>query len=250
MRVSTIALAFALAFVRAAPSLADDAKPAPPPAPPQAAPAPAGALVDPKAQTSYAIGFSFGAQLRGEGIDAMPDAVAKGFADGLINAPPQVPQDQMNSLLAKAQADAEARHQAAVAHLAETNRLYGLVFLKENAAKPGVVTLPSGLEYQVVKAGTGRKPKLDDVVVCNYRGALTDGTPFDSSYDRGTPSTFPVSDVIPGWTQALQLMPVGSTWRIFVPSSLGYGDKGAPPKIGPNAVLVFDIELLSILPKG
>jgi len=126
------------------------------------------------------------------------------------------------------------------------NREAGLKFLAENKVKPGVVTLPDGLQYEILKAGDGPKPTLNSKVKTHYHGTLIDGTVFDSSVDRGEPISFPVSGVIKGWTEALQLMPVGSKWRLFIPSELAYGDRGAGPKIGPGSTLVFDVELLAI----
>lgn len=120
------------------------------------------------------------------------------------------------------------------------------VFLDKNKAKSGVVTLPSGLQYEVITVGTGDKPSAQDTVVCNYKGTLIDGTEFDNSYKRGQPITIPVNGVIKGWTEALQLMPVGSKWKLYIPSELGYGDRGAGAQIPPGAALVFDVELISL----
>jgi FKBP-type peptidyl-prolyl cis-trans isomerase FklB len=128
----------------------------------------------------------------------------------------------------------------------DTNKKEGDAFLAENKTKDGVITLPSGLQYKIVKAGDGPKPAAADSVVCNYRGTLINGTEFDSSYKRGQPATFPVGQVIKGWTEALQLMPVGSKWELYIPSDLAYGDRGAGANIGPNATLIFEVELLSI----
>jgi FKBP-type peptidyl-prolyl cis-trans isomerase FklB len=128
------------------------------------------------------------------------------------------------------------------------NKKEGDAFLVANKTKPGVVTLPSGLQYKVLKEGTGAKPTASDTVVCEYRGTLINGTEFDSSYKRGQPATFGVGQVIKGWTEALQLMPVGSKWQLVLPSDLAYGDKGAGADIGPNATLIFEVELLSIQP--
>ena len=119
-----------------------------------------------------------------------------------------------------------------------------------NKTKEGIVTLPSGLQYKIMKEGTGPKPTASDSVVCNYRGTLINGTEFDSSYKRGQPATFPVNGVIKGWTEALQLMPVGSKWQLFVPADLAYGDRGAGADIGPDATLIFEVELLSIEDKS
>jgi FKBP-type peptidyl-prolyl cis-trans isomerase FklB len=132
----------------------------------------------------------------------------------------------------------------------EANKKDGEAFLAANKSKDGVVTLPSGLQYKILTQGTGPKPAASDSVVCNYRGTLLDGTEFDSSYKRGEPATFPVSGVIKGWTEALQLMPVGSKWQLFVPSDLAYGDRAPGPEIGPGSTLIFEVELLSIQDKS
>lgn len=132
----------------------------------------------------------------------------------------------------------------------EANKKEGEAFLAANKAKEGVVTLPSGLQYKILKEGTGPKPAASDSVICNYRGTLLNNTEFDSSYKRGEPATFPVGQVIHGWTEALQLMPVGSKWQLFIPAELAYGPRGAGPDIGPNATLIFEVELLSIQGKS
>jgi FKBP-type peptidyl-prolyl cis-trans isomerase len=131
----------------------------------------------------------------------------------------------------------------------EMNKKEGVEFLTANKSKEGVVMLPSGLQYKILTAGSGPKPTASDTVVCNYRGTLISGAEFDSSYKRGQPASFPVNGVIKGWTEALQLMPVGSKWQLFVPSELGYGDRGAGADIGPGATLIFEVELLSIQSK-
>jgi FKBP-type peptidyl-prolyl cis-trans isomerase FklB len=246
MRVLALGLSLTLASTLAAPAaLAQDAKPA------EAAPAPVpGALKDAKAQASYAIGLSVAKGLKHDMVEVDPTAMALGLQDGMSGAKPQLTEDQMRAAVAQVQADVKARRQEKAARAAATNKSEGEAFLKANHDKPGVITQPSGLQYQVLTAGTGPKPAADDSVICNYRGALLDGTEFDSSYQRGAPDTLPVSGVIKGWTEALQLMPVGSKWRIYVPANLAYGEKGAGEDIGPNAVLVFDIELLSIQSKG
>jgi FKBP-type peptidyl-prolyl cis-trans isomerase FklB len=242
----------AMASALALPAAAQNAK-APPAPTSAAAPTPApipDALKDPTAQVSYAIGLNIGAGLRHDGVAIDPAKLAMGVEDVLAGRMPQLSEAQVRDVLIKLQSDIQARHTEALAHAAETNKTEGEAFLKANAAKAGVTTLPSGVQYEVQTAGTGPKPKADDVVLCNYRGTLLDGTEFDSSYKRGAPDSFPVGGVIKGWTEVLQKMPVGSKWRVYVPASLAYGEKGAPPDIGPNAVLTFDIELLSIQPKG
>jgi FKBP-type peptidyl-prolyl cis-trans isomerase FklB len=238
---STRFLPFLLASALAVPALAQEPKA------PAAAP---DALTDPTAQASYAIGLNVGAGLKRDGVSVDPALVTQGLVDALSGNQPKITQDQARDALIRLQADVQARRQVKAAHAAETNKAEGAAFLKANAAKVGVTSLPSGIQYEVVTAGTGPKPKPDDVVLCNYRGALLDGTEFDSSYKRGAPDSFPVGGVIKGWTEVLQKMPVGSKWRVYIPSSLAYGEKGAEPEIGPNAVLVFEIELLSIQPKG
>ncbi|WP_408608949.1 FKBP-type peptidyl-prolyl cis-trans isomerase [Aquicella siphonis] len=128
----------------------------------------------------------------------------------------------------------------------DKNATAGASFLNENKNKPGVVTLPDGLQYKIIKEGTGAKPTANDTVTVNYAGRLIDGTEFDSSYKRGEPATFPVSGVIAGWTEALQLMKTGSVWELYIPANLAYGEYGAPPVIGPNETLIFKVELLSV----
>jgi FKBP-type peptidyl-prolyl cis-trans isomerase FklB len=127
-----------------------------------------------------------------------------------------------------------------------TNKTAGQTFLDNNKTKPGVVTLPDGLQYKVLKEGSGEKPNANDTVTVNYAGTLIDGTEFDSSYKRGEPISFPLNGVIPGWTEALQLMKVGSTWELYIPADLAYGANGVPPVIGPNQTLIFKVELLGI----
>jgi FKBP-type peptidyl-prolyl cis-trans isomerase FklB len=161
-----------------------------------------------------------------------------------MSGKPAITEDQARDALARLGTQIDAHRAKLAAEAGEVNKAKGVAFLKANAAKPGVVTLPSGLQYQILTAGNGAKPKATDEVTCNYRGTLIDGTEFDSSYKRGEPATFQVGGVIKGWTEALQLMPVGSKWRLFVPAALAYGDKGAGDAIPPNATLVFDIELL------
>lgn len=189
---------------------------------------------------SYGIGISIAENLKTQGLDNINTAIlAKAVQDALKNQPLLLSKDQVDmsisSYLQQLKADKAAK-----------NREAGLKFLAENKVKPGVVTLPDGLQYQILKEGDGPKPTASDKVKTHYHGTLIDGTVFDSSVDRGQPISFPVGGVIKGWTEALQLMPVGSKWRLFIPSELAYGDRGAGPKIGPGAALIFDVELLAI----
>jgi FKBP-type peptidyl-prolyl cis-trans isomerase len=141
------------------------------------------------------------------------------------------------------------KQEAQVAAMGVANQKEGAAFLAANKTKAGVIALPSGLQYKVLTAGTGPKPTPEDTVLCNYKGSLINGTEFDSSYKRGQPTPIPVGGVIKGWTEALQLMPVGSKWELYVPSELAYGNRAAGPDIGPNSTLIFEVELLSIEPK-
>jgi FKBP-type peptidyl-prolyl cis-trans isomerase FklB len=152
----------------------------------------------------------------------------------------------MQAAFSALQDEMTKKQQAMKMQAADTNKTQGGTFLAANKAKPGIVALASGLQYKILKEGTGPKPSAGDSVVCNYRGTLIDGTEFDSSYKRGQPITFPLGRVIKGWTEALQLMPVGSKWQLFVPADLAYGDRGKGQDIGPNATLIFEVELISI----
>jgi len=244
MKTSLLVLASLVATGLALPVAAQDSK-----APPPAAAGPP--IQDPLAQAAYAIGLNLGMSLRRDGVDMDPRMILRGYQDGVAGAKPALSDDQMKAAVNQLQASVQASRQEKAAKAAEKNKADGAAFLKANAAKPGVVTLPSGLQYQIVKAGTGPMPKADDTVYANYTGTLIDGTVFDSSQSHGGPASFPVSGVIKGWTEALQRMPVGSKWRLFVPPELAYGDRGAGNgAIGPGAVLVFDVELVSIQPRA
>jgi FKBP-type peptidyl-prolyl cis-trans isomerase FklB len=243
VNVSALALSSIIALGLATGALAQAAAPAPAPPPPDG-------LKSDEAQAGYGIGLSIGMQIKRDGASIDPQALLQGLKDGLSGAKPQLTDDQLRGALGRLQAAAQARHEAQALEAAKTNAAEGEAFLKANAARPGVVSLPSGLQYQVVTKGTGPIPKAGDTVVVNYRGTLLDGAEFDSTYKRGEPASFAVGGVIKGWTEALQLMPVGSKWKLFVPASLAYGDRGAGADIGPSATLIFEIELLSIQPAG
>jgi len=155
-------------------------------------------------------------------------------------------EDEARATLTQLQTEVRSKQQEKMKVAGELNKKEGVEFLAANKSKEGVVILPSGLQYKILTEGTGPKPTASDTVVCNYRGTLISGAEFDSSYKRGQPASFPVNGVIKGWTEALQLMPVGSKWQLFVPAELGYGDRGAGADIGPGATLIFEVELLSI----
>jgi FKBP-type peptidyl-prolyl cis-trans isomerase FklB len=204
-----------------------------------------------KDKASYAIGLNIGRSMHKDAVDVDPSIVMRGMKDGLSGAKPLLTDDEARATMVALQADLRKKQELKMQVEGEANKKAGDAFLAENKTKDGIVTLPSGLQYKVLTEGTGPKPAATDTVVCNYKGTLLDNTEFDSSYKRGQPATFPVSGVIKGWTEALQLMPVGSKWELFIPSELAYGARGGPGGgIGPNATLVFEVELLSIKPKA
>jgi len=170
----------------------------------------------------------------------------RGLKDALSGAKPLMSDEEIDAMRRKYRAEMQRKRAAAMERAAQENAERGAAFLAENKAKPGVVTLQSGLQYKILKAGEGPKPTAKDTVECHYRGTLIDGKEFDSSYRRGAPATFPLAGVIPGWREALQHMPVGSKWQLVIPPQLAYGARGAGHDIGPNATLVFEVELLAI----
>lgn len=200
------------------------------------------------AKVSYAIGMNVGANFKKQSVEIDESAFAKGLRDALSGTT-LLTDEQAHIILTAYQNEMRAMQQEKARLAAETNKQEGEAYLKANQSKEGIVVLPSGLQYKILSAGTGPKPVASDTVVCNYRGTLIDGTEFDSSAKHGGPATFPVSGVIHGWTEALQLMPVGSKWQLFIPSDLAYGERGAGGAIGPNSPLIFEVELVSIKPK-
>ena len=206
-------------------------------------------LKNQKDKVSYVIGTQIGGNLKKQSIDVNPDILAKGIKDALSGGKTLLTEQETKETMAAFEKEMMVKHAAMMKTLGEKNKKEGEAFLADNKKKEGVTTLPSGLEYKVIKAGTGKKPKATDTVTVNYRGTLTDGTEFDSSYKRGQPATFAVTGVIPGWTEALQLMGEGAKWQVVVPPHLGYAERGAGSTIGPNATLIFEIELLSIQEK-
>lgn len=207
------------------------------------------ALKDQKEKLSYALGMDLGNQLRKMSIEVDPNLFGKGLKDALTGSKALLTEAEVRAAVSEMQAGLKLRAAEARKAGAENNKKAGDAFLTENQKKEGVVTLPSGLQYRILKAGDGKKPTIDDTVVCHYRGTLVDGTEFDSSYKRNQPATFPIKGVIKGWTEALQLMPVGSKWQLFIPSDLAYGERGAGTAIEPNATLIFEVEIISIQEK-
>jgi len=199
-----------------------------------------------KEKLSYSIGMDIGGGLKRQSVEVDPDLLAKGFKDSYGGAKTILTEEEARQAIMDFQKTLMAKQAETMQKLAEKNKADGEKFLSENAKKEGVKVLPSGLQYKEITPGAGKSPKTTDTVTTNYRGTLIDGTEFDSSYKRGQPATFPVSGVIPGWTEALQLMKEGAKWQLFVPSSLAYGERGAGREIGANATLIFEVELISV----
>jgi FKBP-type peptidyl-prolyl cis-trans isomerase FklB len=201
-----------------------------------------------KDKQSYAIGMNIGKSIHRDGVDVDPNILLRGMKDALAGGKTVLTEDEAKAVMLSLQTEVH-KQQAEKAQLAgEANKKAGDAFLAANKTKEGVVTLPSGLQYKILTQGTGPKPAATDTVVCNYKGTLLDNTEFDSSYSRKEPLTIPVSGVIKGWTEALQLMPVGSKWQLFIPSDLAYGPQAKGP-IAANSTLIFEVELLSIQDK-
>jgi FKBP-type peptidyl-prolyl cis-trans isomerase FklB len=263
---STLLMAAALAV----PAMAQDTPPAKPAAKAPAAQAPAGTtpaakapaakpgttagkpaplpLTTPKAKASYALGMSIAKGMKAQGVDIDPTIFARGLKDAMAGKT-QLTDEEAQAAIVELQAQVRKNQEEKAKVVGEANKKAGDAYLAANKTKPGVVALPSGLQYKILTPGSGPKPTAADTVVCNYKGTLLDGKEFDSSYKRGQPATFPVGQVIKGWTEALQLMPVGSKWQLFIPAELAYGTRAAGPDITPNSTLVFEVELLSIKPK-
>ncbi len=200
-------------------------------------------LKDQKDKVSYSIGMQIGFNLGRQKVDVNPDILAAGIKDA-ISGKPQLTPDQVKDIMAQFEKDMEQKQK----EVGEKNKTEGAKYLEENKKKAGVKTTASGLQYKVVKDGTGAQPKATDMVTVNYRGTLIDGTEFDSSYKRGQPATFPVNGVIKGWTEALQLMKQGSKYQLFIPSTLAYGERAMGPDISPNSTLIFEVELQDVKP--
>ena len=196
---------------------------------------------------SYALGIGIGSQLAGMGAKELNiDDFAQAIKDVISGSELKVDNAEAQTLVQNFFQEQEAKQQAAAAEAGKAAKAAGEAFLAENGKKDGVVTLPSGLQYQVLKEGDGKKPSATDQVVCHYEGTLIDGTVFDSSYQRNQPATFGLSQVIAGWTEGVQLMQEGAKYRFFIPYNLAYGERGAGAQIPPFAALVFDVELIEV----
>src|SRR5580700_10188710 len=241
----------------ASPSSASSAKAQTPAAKPHSATAARSAaplvLKTQKDKFSYALGMNtakrMGDSLKKQSVPFDAAIFVRGMKDGFAGGKTLLTDEEAQAVLTEMQKQMHEQQQAKMQQEAQGNKKEGDAFLAANKGKEGVVVLPSGLQYKILTAGKGPKPTTSDSVVCNYRGTLIDGKEFDSSYKRGQPATFPVTGVIKGWTEALQLMPVGSKWQLVVPSDLAYGERGQGPDIGPNATLIFEVELISIKSK-
>jgi FKBP-type peptidyl-prolyl cis-trans isomerase len=208
------------------------------------------ALKTQKEKDSYALGLNIGRGLSKQPVDLDTPSLLRGMKDALAGGKPLLTEQEVEAALTELQTQVRAKQDQEKQQAGEANMKEGADFLASNKTKEGVVTLPSGLQYKILKEGTGPKPAATDTVVCHYRGTLISGKEFDSSYKRGQPATFPLNRVIKGWTEAVQLMPVGSKWQLFIPPDLAYGPNGAGPDIGPNATLIFEVELISIQGKS
>jgi len=207
-------------------------------------------LKDLKDKESYSLGYQFGQSLKAQGVDIDLDIYAAGIRDSLGGKEPRMSQEEIRATVANLRQRVAAVQQKALKEQADKNYKEGEDFLIDNARKEGVKSLPSGLQYKILRPGSGRAPKAADTVTVHYRGTLINGSEFDSSIARGQPQTFKVDGVIPGWTEALQLMKEGDKWQIFIPANLAYGEKGAPPRIPPNSTLIFEVELISVPQSG
>jgi FKBP-type peptidyl-prolyl cis-trans isomerase FklB len=206
------------------------------------------ALKDSKDKVSYSIGLDIGTTFKKQKMEISSDALVAGLKDGMSGTKPALSPDEVRQVMMEFSKDMREKTAAATKEAADKNSKESEKFLAENKAKPGVKTTASGLQYKVEKEGSGTPPKETDTVVVNYRGTLIDGTEFDSSYKRGEPATFPVNRVIKGWTEALQLMKPGAKYQLVIPSDLAYGPAGTGGDIGPNATLIFEVELMSAKP--
>ncbi len=211
-----------------------------------AAQTPAPGFKTQKEKLSYAVGMEMGKGVKAQGIDVDPAILVMGIKDAMSGAKSQMSEDELRQVITALQQEMRQKQMQVAEAAAAENKTKGDAFLAENSKKEGVVALPDGLQYKILTAGQGKKPGENDTVMCNYKGTFIDGTEFDSSAQAGKPVPFEVKNVIPGFKEVLQLMPVGSKWQVVVPSNLAYGERGAGGVIGPNATLVFEIELVSI----
>jgi len=209
----------------------------------------AGETPEPKSEKekiSYSLGYQIGGDFKRQGVELAPDLIVKGIQDAAGGAEPRMPLQEMRKTLVGLKMKVEADERKRLSEIAGKNRAEGEAFLAANGKKEGVVTLPSGLQYKVLAAGTGKSPNPTDNVTVHYRGTFVDGTEFDSSYKRNAPATFGVDRVIVGWQEALPMMKEGAKWQLFVPSKLAYGEQGSGSRFPPNSTLLFEVELIAV----
>jgi FKBP-type peptidyl-prolyl cis-trans isomerase FklB len=199
-----------------------------------------------KDKLSYAIGMNIGNNLKRQSMELNPEILSQGIWDSLTDGKTLMTEQEYRDTMTAFEQEMKQKQVTQIKELSEKNKQQGEAFLAENKKKDAVITLPSGLQYKVIKKGTGKTPKATDTVTVNYMGSLINGTEFDSSYRRGQPASFKVNGVISGWTEALQLMQEGAKWQLFIPSDLAYGERGAGRDIGPYSALIFEVELISI----
>jgi len=235
-------------------SSAGAAEPAPGELPAAASPGEDG-LDSPAATLGYALGLRIGSRIAADFKDQEPAvdaaALARGLADAVLQARPRLSEQQVRQTLEAFDARMQEREREFAMRMreaAKVNLAKAVEFAAVNGRKPGVTTLPSGLQYEVIRAGTGASPTLDETVAAHYRGTHLDGREFDATDPKGEPASFPLRGVVPGWQEAVPLMKTGAKWRIYVPPQLGYGEEGSPPVIEPNELLIFEIELVNVLP--
>lgn len=197
-------------------------------------------------KVNYAIGVNLIGNLNQQGVDIDLDVVMQGMKDAAAGGKLLLSEEELRTAITQYQTSIRQKRPPIVAKSTTDNKVEGEAFLAENKKKEGVVTLESGLQYKIIKAGDGRKPTMDDTVECQYRGLFVNGNEFDSSYHTQQPATFKIAEMIPGWRQALPLMPTGSKWQLFIPAQLAYGEHGKGGSIGPNAALIYEVELLAI----
>lgn len=195
---------------------------------------------------SYSIGLRIGRNFKGQGIEIAPDALIRGVRDAMEGNTTLLSDEEIRMVMFAFQMEQRGKQQERSQQIGEKNKREGEAFLAKNRQKPGVTTAASGLQYKVITEGTGKSPSVNDTVTAHYKGTLIDGTVFDNSYDRGEPARLSVSGVIPGWTEALQMMKVGAKWMLWIPAQLAYGERGTGQHIGPNTALIFEIELIAI----
>jgi FKBP-type peptidyl-prolyl cis-trans isomerase len=195
---------------------------------------------------NYSLGYQIGGDFKRQEVELNPQAVVQGIEDALAGTEPLMTSDEMRTTLVELKKRIMTAQREKAAQAAAQNLEAAEAFMAENTSKEGVKTLPSGLQYKVIQEGSGATPAATDKVTVHYRGTLTDGTEFDSSYSRNKPASFAVNRVVPGWTEALQLMQEGDKWLLFIPPKLGYAERGAGSKIPPNSALIFEVELLSV----